>query len=82
MLNVAADFVLVSALLFVYAWEPGQPLRTLLFLVVLEAALFFRLRGGLLVAALAVPVFAAVEVVARVRVRLARTESTRSCFEG
>ena len=61
MLNVGADFVLVTALLFVYAWEPGQPLRTLLYLVVLEAALFFRLRGGLLVAALSVPVFAAVE---------------------
>ena len=45
-LNVAADFALVGALLFVYAWDPGQPLRTLPYLVVLEAALFFRLRGG------------------------------------
>ena len=26
MLNVGADFVLVTALLFVYAWDPGQPL--------------------------------------------------------
>ena len=29
--------------MFVFAWEPAQPLRSLLFLVVLEAALFFRL---------------------------------------
>ena len=41
---------------------PGQPLRTLPYLVVLEAALFFRLRGGVLVAALTLPVFAAVEI--------------------
>jgi signal transduction histidine kinase len=61
-LNVAADFAVVSAWLFVDTWETGQPLRTVLYLVVLEAALFFRLRGGLLVAALTVPVFAAVEV--------------------
>ena len=62
MLNVFADVALVAALLLVYTWEPGQPLRTLPYLVVIEAALFFRLRGGLLVAALAVPLFAAVEV--------------------
>ena len=61
-LSVAADFCVVSALLFAYAWEPGQPLRTLLYLAVLEAALFFRLRGGLVAAALTVPVFAAVEL--------------------
>lgn len=60
-LNVAADIALVAALLLVYTWDPGQPLRTLPYLVVLEAALFFRLRGGLLVAALTVPLFAAVE---------------------
>jgi len=60
--NVAADGALVAALLFAYSWEPGQPLRSLPYLVVLEAAFFFRLRGGLLVAALAVPLFAAVEV--------------------
>jgi signal transduction histidine kinase len=61
-LNVAADFAVVAAWLLVDTWETGQPLRTVLYLVVLEAALFFRLRGGLLVAALTVPVFAAVEV--------------------
>jgi signal transduction histidine kinase len=61
-LNVAADFALIAALLLVYTWDPGQPLRTLAYLVVLEAALFFRLRGGLVVAALTIPLFAAVEV--------------------
>jgi signal transduction histidine kinase len=61
MLNIGVDFVLVAALLLVYSWDSDQPLRTLPYLVVLEAALFFRLRGGLLVAALTLPVFAAVE---------------------
>ena len=37
--------------MFVFAWEPAQPLRALPFLVVLEAALFFRLFGGLIVGA-------------------------------
>ena len=60
--SVAADGVVVAALMLVYAWEPGQALRALPYLVVLEAALFFRLRGGLLVAGLAVPLFAAVEI--------------------
>ena len=60
-LNVASDFAVIVAWLLVYAWEPGQTLRTLLFLAVLEAALFFRLRGGLLVGALAVPIYAVVE---------------------
>ena len=60
-LNVAADFALVGALLLVYAWEPGQPLRTLPYLVVLEAALFFRLRGGVVAAALTLPLIAMVE---------------------
>jgi len=60
--NVGADFAVVAAWLLVDTWETGQPLRTVIYLVVLEAALFFRLRGGLLVAALTVPVFAAVEV--------------------
>jgi len=62
MLNVAADFALATALLLVYTWDPDQPLRTLPYLVVLEAALFFRLRGGVIVAALTVPLFAAVEL--------------------
>jgi signal transduction histidine kinase len=61
LLNLAADFAVVAGLLLVYTWDAGQPLRTLVYLVVLEAALFFRLRGGLLVAALSVPLFAFVD---------------------
>ena len=61
-LNVASDFGVIAAWLLVDTWETGQPLRTVLYLVVLEAALFFRLRGGLLVAASTIPVFAAIEV--------------------
>jgi signal transduction histidine kinase len=60
-LNVAADFAVTTALMFVFAWEPGQPLRSLPFLVVLEAALFFRLAGGLLVGLLILPVFLGLE---------------------
>ena len=48
--------------MFVFAWEPGQPLRSLVFLVVLEAALFFRLAGGLLVGLLTLPVFIGLEL--------------------
>ena len=42
--------------MFVFAWEPAQPLRTLQLLVVLEAALFFRLAGGLIAGALTFPI--------------------------
>ena len=61
-LNVAADAALATALMFVFAWEPGQPLRSLVFLVVLEAALFFRLSGGLLTGVLTLPVFVGLEL--------------------
>ncbi len=61
-LSVVTDLALTSALMFVYAWEPGQPLRTLLFLVVLEAAIFFRLLGGLITAAATLPILVALEV--------------------
>ena len=60
-LNVAADFALVGALLLTYAWDPGQPLRTLPYLVVIEAALFFRLLGGVVAAALTLPLIIMVE---------------------
>lgn len=61
-LSVAADYTLIAGLLLVYTWDPDQPLRSLVYLVVLEAAIFFRLRGGLLVAALVIPLVALVEV--------------------
>ena len=61
-LSILADFVLTVGLMHVYAWEPGQPLRTLIYLVVLEAALFFRLPGGLLLGALTLPALLALDL--------------------
>ncbi|HUP33577.1 MAG TPA: ATP-binding protein [Gaiellaceae bacterium] len=61
-LNVAADVALASALMLAFAWEPAQELRALHFLVVLEAALFFRLRGGIFVGALSAPVLLLLEL--------------------
>jgi signal transduction histidine kinase len=60
--SVVADFAIVTAYMFAFAWEPGQPLRALPFLVVLEAALFFRLAGGLLVAGATLPLLYALDV--------------------
>jgi signal transduction histidine kinase len=60
-LNVVADFALATALMAAFAWEPAQPLRALLFLVVLEAALFFRLPGGLIAGAATFPILVAHE---------------------
>jgi signal transduction histidine kinase len=62
LLNVLADTVIVTALMFVFSWEPAQPLRSLLFLVVLEAALFFRLTGGVSAALLTGPILVAHEL--------------------
>ncbi len=61
-LNVLTDLALTTALMFVFAWEPGQPLRLLPFLVLVEAALFFRLQGGVMVAAAMLPIFLGLEV--------------------
>jgi hypothetical protein len=61
-LNVLVDAAVATGLMFAFAWEPGQPLRSLIFLVVLEAALFFRFTGGLLVGVLALPVLAGLEL--------------------
>jgi signal transduction histidine kinase len=61
-LGVTADMAVAFALMLVFSWEPGRPLRDLVFLVVLEAALFFRLWGGLLVGASSLPVLLALEL--------------------
>ena len=61
-LNILVDAAVATGLMFVFAWEPGQPLRSLIFLVVLEAALFFRFAGGLVVGVLALPVLAGLEL--------------------
>ena len=65
LISVVVDAILISALVIVYSWEPVQPVRSLLFLVVLEAALFFHLRGGLIAAAFTVPVLVVAELVQR-----------------
>jgi signal transduction histidine kinase len=61
-LAVVADGVVSTALMFVYAWEPGQPLRSLVFIAVMEAALFFRLKGGLIAAAFTFPALYGLEL--------------------
>ena len=58
---VLTDAAIATGLMFVFAWEPGQPLRSLIFLVVVEAALFFRLRVGLIAGALTLPILLALE---------------------
>ena len=60
-LGVITDFAVTSALMFVFAWEPAQPLRALPYLVILEAALFFRLMGGLIAATATLPVLLVLE---------------------
>ena len=61
-LSVLTDLALTSALMFVFAWEPAQPLRALPFLVVLEAALFFRLQGGLVAGVTLLPILLSLEL--------------------
>src|SRR4249919_1907688 len=61
-MDLVADTAVATALMFVFAWEPAQPLRSLLFLVVLEAALFFRLAGGLVMGLLTLPIFLGLEL--------------------
>ena len=76
LLGVVADFALSVGLMFVYAWEPGQPLRALIYLVVLESALLFRVRGGLIAAALTFPALLALDLFRHNRFDVAfRTDS-------
>nr|MBA2331161.1 HAMP domain-containing histidine kinase [Actinomycetota bacterium] len=61
-LGLTFDTLLVTVLILIYSFEPGQPLRTLLFLVVLEAALLFRVVGGLTVALAGIPILVLAEI--------------------
>jgi hypothetical protein len=45
--GVVLDAVIVSAFVCIYSFEPSSPVRELLFLPVIEAALLFGVRGGL-----------------------------------
>jgi hypothetical protein len=54
-LPLVFDAVIVSAYVCIYSFEPSSPVRELLFLPVVEAALLFGARGGVLWPALSVP---------------------------
>jgi len=60
--GLAADTALSTALIVVYSFQAGQPLRALLFLVVMEAAFFYRERGGMIMALLGIPILVGAEV--------------------
>jgi signal transduction histidine kinase len=60
--GVLIDMALITGYVFTFAYEPGQPLRSLFYLVVLEAALLFRTPGGLIAAAATIPLLAAAEL--------------------
>jgi signal transduction histidine kinase len=53
---IAADFAFVAALVFVFSYQAGQPMRSLVFLVAVAGALRFGLTGGLAIALAAVAV--------------------------
>jgi signal transduction histidine kinase len=59
---VVVDLALVTGYVFTYAFESGQPLRSLFYLVVLESALLFRTRGGVIAALATVPLLTAAEL--------------------
>ena len=62
LLDILVDAAVATGLMFAFAWEPGQSLRSLIFLVVLEAALFFRFAGGLIAGVLVLPVLIGLEL--------------------
>lgn len=55
LLPLVFDAVIVSAYVCIYSFEPSSPVRELLFLPVVEAALILGARGGVLWPALSVP---------------------------
>jgi signal transduction histidine kinase len=59
--SLAADLALAAGFVFVFSFEEQQPLRSLVFLVVVEAALRFGPRGGVAVAGAVVLLLVAAE---------------------
>ena len=59
--SLAADLAVAAGFVFVFSFEEQQPLRSLIYLVVVEAALRFGPRGGIAVAAAVVPLLVAAE---------------------
>ena len=70
--GILFDAAIVSAFVCIYSFEPSSPVRELLFLPVVEAGLFYGVRGGLLLPLVSAPslAFFEVEVVRRARGRL------------
>ena len=60
--GIVFDLLLSTALILVYSFDSGQPFRALLFLVVLEAALLYRVPGGLLAALAGIPILTVSEL--------------------
>ena len=58
LLALAFDTAIVAAFVFVYAFEPGTPIRMLMFLPLIEAAVRYGLRGGLVLPLVHVPILA------------------------
>jgi signal transduction histidine kinase len=58
---LASDLAIVAGFVFLFSYEEQQPLRSLVFLVVVEAALRFGSRGGIALATAVVPLLAAAE---------------------
>ncbi len=59
---LALDVLAVFGFIFLFSYDPGQPLRSLVFLLVVEAGLRFGLRGGIGVAVASLPLLLVVEV--------------------
>lgn len=62
--GLGIDVAVVSALLFVYAFDPGTVVFVIVYILALEGALIGRLRGALLTMGVAAAVYAAREVYA------------------
>jgi signal transduction histidine kinase len=58
---LAFDFAVVSAYILLYSFEPGSPIRQIMFLPLIEAALRFGIPGGLALALASTPVMAIFE---------------------
>ena len=56
--GILFDAVIVSAFVCIYSFEPSSPVRELLFLPVVEAGLFYGVRGGLLLPLASAPALA------------------------
>jgi signal transduction histidine kinase len=54
---LAHDTAIVSSYVLIYAFEPGTPIRQLLFVPIVEAALRYGLRGGIALPVVVAPVY-------------------------